>query len=54
MIEDLHFEQLTEKEKQELPNQLTALPPLRFNHLKGELNHHHHQSNPSKSILTLY
>ena len=54
MIEDLHFEQLTEKEKQELPNRLTALPPLRFNHLKKESNHPHHQSNPSKSILTLY
>ena len=30
MIEDLHFEQLTKQEKQELPNRLTALPPLKF------------------------
>ena len=37
MIEDLHFEQLTAKEKQELPNRLTALPPLRFNHLKKRI-----------------
>ena len=37
MIKDLHFEQLTEKEKQELPNRLTALPPLRFNHLKKRI-----------------
>ena len=37
MIEDLHFEQRTEKEKQELPNRLTALPPLRFNHLKRRI-----------------
>ena len=40
MIEDLHFEQLTEQEKQELPNRLTALPPLKFNHLKKRIKPH--------------
>ena len=30
MIHDLHFEQLTQQEKENLPNRLTALPPLKF------------------------
>ena len=37
MIEDLHFEQLTKEEKSNLPNRLTALPPLKFNHLKKKI-----------------
>ena len=38
MIHDLHFEQLTQQEKENLPNRLTALPPLKFNHLKKRIN----------------
>ena len=37
MIHDLHFEQLTQQEKENLPNRLTALPPLKFNHLKKRI-----------------
>ena len=37
MIQDLHFEQLTKQEKENLPNRLTALPPLKFNHLKKRI-----------------
>ena len=37
MIHDLHFEQLTQQEKENLPNRLTALPPLKFNHLKRRI-----------------
>ncbi|MCG8621088.1 MAG: hypothetical protein MJE68_03665, partial [Proteobacteria bacterium] len=48
MIEDLHFEQLTEQEKRELPNRLTALPPLKFNHLKKRIKPHPPQKPPFK------
>ena len=37
MIEDLHLEQLTQEEKKALPGRLTALPPLKFNHLKKKI-----------------
>ena len=37
MIHDLHFEQLTKQEKENLLNRLTALPPLKFNHLKKRI-----------------
>ena len=37
MIEDLHFERLTLLEKETLPARLTALPPLKFNHLKKRI-----------------
>ena len=37
MIRDLYFEQLTQQEKENLPNRLTALPPLKFNHLKKRI-----------------
>ncbi|MCG8626194.1 MAG: hypothetical protein MJE68_29880, partial [Proteobacteria bacterium] len=46
--EDLHFEQLTEQEKRELPNRLTALPPLKFNHLKKRIKPHPPQKPPFK------
>ena len=48
MIEDLHFEQLTTQEKQELPNRLTALPPLKFNHLKKRIKPHPDPKPPFK------
>ena len=37
MIQNLHFEQLTQQEKESLPNRLTALPPLKFNHLQKRI-----------------
>ena len=37
MIQDLHFEQLTPEEIKNLPNRLTAMPPLQFNHLKRRI-----------------
>ena len=37
MIQNLHFEQLTQQEKENLPNRLTALPPLKFNHLQKRI-----------------
>ena len=37
MIHDLHFEQLSQQEKENLPNRLTALPPLKFNYLKKRI-----------------
>ena len=37
LIKELHLEQLTPEEKAELPGRLTALPPLRFDHLKKRI-----------------
>ena len=54
MIHDLNFGILTHEEKENLPNGLTALPPLKFNHLKRELNPLYKNIDPSMYIQTLY